>query len=101
MLADTGYGIWALQGMGLAFGIFREGRGESLVPLAVGTLFVIAGLVVASVRAPGVPAWHGWRPGHHAWPPRSALIALASFLPMLAGARRRAWPVPPCCRWDA
>lgn len=84
VLADTGYGIWTLQGMALAFGIFREGRGESLVPLAVGTLFVIAGLVVASVRGSSGPAWHGWRPGHHAWPTRSALIALASFLPMLA-----------------
>ena len=84
VLADTGHGIWVLQGMALAFGIFRDGRGESLVPLAVGTLFVLAGLVVASVRIPGLPAWHGWRPGRNAWPTRPALIALASFLPVLA-----------------
>lgn len=84
VLADTGHGIWVLQGMALAFGIFREGRGESLVPLAVGALFVLAGLVVASVRVPGLPAWHGWHPGRNAWPTRPALIALASFLPVLA-----------------
>jgi hypothetical protein len=84
VLADTGYGIWALQGMALAFGIFREGRGESLVPLAVGALFVIAGLIVASVRVSGLPAWYGWHPGRNAWPTRQALIALTSFLPMLA-----------------
>ena len=84
VLADTGYGIWALQGMALAFGIFREGRGESLVPLAVGALFAIAGLIVASVRVPGLPAWYGWHPGRNAWPTRQALIALTSFLPMLA-----------------
>ncbi len=84
VMTDTGYGIWALQGMALAFGIFREGRGESLVPLAAGALLVIAGLIVASVRVPGLPAWHGWHPGQNAWPTRQALIALASFLPMLA-----------------
>lgn len=84
VLADVGYGIWVLQGMALAFGIFREGRGESLVPLAVGALFVLAGLIVASVRVPGLPAWHGWHPGWQARPTRQALIALMSFLPVLA-----------------
>lgn len=84
VLADTGYGLWALQGGALAFGIFRHGRGESLVPLAIGLLFVLAGLAVASLRRPGLPAWHGWQPGQAAWPPRAALFALASFLPVLA-----------------
>ncbi len=84
VLADTGYGIWVLQGVALACGIFRDGRGESLVPLAVGALFVLAGLVVASLPVPGLPAWHGWHPGRNAWPTRPALIALAGFLPVLA-----------------
>ena len=84
VLAEAGQGIWMLQGMALAFGIFREGRGESLVPLAAGSLFVVAGLVVASVRTAGLPAWYGWHPGRNAWPTRRALLALANFLPVLA-----------------
>lgn len=82
--SDTGYGLWALQGMALAFGIFRHGRGESLVPLALGVLFVSVGLVIASLRRPGMPSWHGWYPGRSAWPTREALMALAVYLPLLA-----------------
>lgn len=82
--ADTGYGLWTLQGTALAFGIFRAGRGESLVPLTLGAVFVSAGLLVACLRMPGVPAWHGWHPGRGRRPTREALIALAGYLPMLA-----------------
>ncbi|HEU4670715.1 MAG TPA: hypothetical protein VFR91_08395 [Dyella sp.] len=82
--ADTGYGIWALEGTGLALGIYRSGRGESLVPLLIGLLLVSAGLLVASLRRPGWPDWYGWRPGRAAWPTREALTALATYLPMLA-----------------
>jgi hypothetical protein len=82
--SDTGYGLWTLQGLALAFGIFRHGRGESLVPLALGVLFVSVGWVVASLKRPGMPAWHGWYPGRSAWPPREALVALAVYLPLLA-----------------
>ena len=64
--ADTGYGLWALQGMALAFGMFRAGRGESLVPLALGALFVSAGLLVACLRLPRrtALAWLASRPRH-------------------------------------
>lgn len=82
--ADTGYGLWALQGTALAFGVFRAGRGESLVPLTLGAVFVSVGLIVACLRLPGMPAWHGWYPGRASWPTREALVALASYLPMLA-----------------
>ncbi|HET6434017.1 hypothetical protein [Dyella sp.] len=82
--SDAGYGLWALQGLALAVGIYRHGRGESLVPLALGTLFVSAGLILACVRRPGLPPWHGWYPGRSAWPPREALMALAVYLPLLA-----------------
>lgn len=82
--ADTGYGIWALQGIGLALGIYRSGRGESLVPLLIGLVLVSAGLLVAGVRRPGWPDWYGWRPGRQVRPTREALTALATYLPMLA-----------------
>lgn len=82
--SDTGYGLWTLQGLALAFGIFRHGRGESLVPLALGVLFVSVGWVVASLRRPGMPSWHGWYPGRSAWPTREALVALGVYLPALA-----------------
>jgi len=82
--ADTGYGIWALQGIGLALGIYRSGRGESLVPLLIGVVLVSAGLLVAGVRRPGWPDWYGWRPGRNTRPTREALTALATYLPMLA-----------------
>lgn len=82
--ADTGYGIWALQGIGLALGIYRSGRGESLVPLLIGLVLVSAGLVVASLRRAGPPDWYGWWPGRNARPTREALTALATYLPMLA-----------------
>jgi len=84
MLADTGCGIWALQGMGLAFGIFREGRGESLVPLMIGLVFVTLSLSVSGVKRSGLPAWQGWYPGRSPRPTRGALLVLALYLPMLA-----------------
>jgi len=82
--ADAGYGLWALLGTALALGIYRSGRGESLVPLMIGLVLVSAGLVVAAVRRPGWPDWYGWYPGRNARPTREALTALATYLPMLA-----------------
>lgn len=84
MLADTGCGIWALQGMGLAAGIFREGRGESLVPLMIGLVFVTLSLLLSGMKHAGLPAWQGWYPGNGLRPTRGALLVLALYLPMLA-----------------
>ena len=83
-LADTGYGLWMLQGAALALGIFRSGRSESLVPLSLGALFVSLGLLLAVARVPGVPDWRGWRPGRGHRPGPAALVAMATYLPMLA-----------------
>ena len=84
MLAEAGYGAWMLHGMALAFGVFRAGRGESLVPLALGAVFVSTGLVVACSRRSAAPSWHGWRPRYSSWPTAAALMAFATYLPMLA-----------------
>lgn len=84
VLAQAGYGLWMLLGLALAFGVFRAGRGESLVPLAVGALLVSLGLLVTSLQRSWSPAWLGWQPGRRAWPTRSALLGMATYLPMLA-----------------
>ncbi|MCX7513310.1 hypothetical protein [Frateuria sp. STR12] len=84
MLALSGYGLWMLLGLALALGIYRGGRSEALLPLALGAVFVSIGLAVACLRLPGLSEWHGWFPARRSRPTREALLALAAYLPMLA-----------------
>src|SRR5690349_14204575 len=84
MLALSGYGLWMLLGLALALGIYRGGRSEALLPLALGAGFVSVGLVVACLHLPGLSEWHGWFPARRSRPTREALLALAAYLPMLA-----------------
>lgn len=84
MLALSGYGLWMLLGMALALGIYRGGRSEALLPLALGAAFVSLGLLVACLHLPGLSDWHGWHPARRSRPTREALLALAAYLPMLA-----------------
>jgi hypothetical protein len=82
--AFHGLGLWMLLGLALAVGVYPSGRGDALVPLALGALLVAIGLAAACVRAPWMPTWHGWRVGKDSRPTRAALITLGTFLPMLA-----------------
>lgn len=84
VFAVGGYGVWLWLGLSLLLGLSRFGRNGTLVPLALGAVLVGAGLLLASLRIPGLASWHGWqpRPGHR--PTRSALMALATWLPVLA-----------------
>jgi hypothetical protein len=84
VLATSGYGIWMLLGMALALGIYRDGRSEGLLPLTLGAIFASLGLLMACLRLPWVGEWHGWRPARSSWPTREALLALSTYLPMLA-----------------
>jgi hypothetical protein len=84
VLALCGYGLWMLLSLALALGIYSTGRGEALVPLTLGCLFVSAGLITACLRLPAMSEWHGWRIGRTQRPTREALLALATYLPMLA-----------------
>ena len=87
VLALCGYGLWLLLGLALGLGIYSGGRGDALVPLLLGCLFVSAGLIVACLRLRLMPEWHGWLIGSGHRPTREAMLALATYLPMfgLAG----------------
>lgn len=84
VLALSGYGLWILLGLALMLGIYRGGRSEALLPLALGAVFVSIGLLVACLHLRGLSDWHGWFPGRRSRPTREALLALAAYLPMLA-----------------
>jgi succinate dehydrogenase hydrophobic anchor subunit len=84
VLALSGHGLWMLLGLALALGIYRIGRSEALLPLALGAVFISAGLLAACLRLPGLSEWHGWHPATRSRPTRDALLALAAYLPMLA-----------------
>jgi hypothetical protein len=83
VLATCGYGLWMLLGLGLALGVYSNGRGQSLVPLVLGMLFVGAGPLLASLRLRRMAGWNGWRLDAGARPTREALLAMLAFLPML------------------
>lgn len=84
VLATGGYGVWLWLGLSLLLGLSRLGRSGTLVPLGLGAVLVGAGLVLACLRVPRLATWRGWqpRPGHR--PTRSALMALVTWLPVLA-----------------
>jgi hypothetical protein len=84
VLALSGYGLWMLLGLALALGIYRNGRSEGLLPLALGAAFVSIGLLFACLHLPGLSEWHGWHPARRTRPTREAMLALATYLPMLA-----------------
>lgn len=84
VLALCGYGVWMLLGLALALGIYSNGRGEALVPLTLGCAFVSAGLLAATLRLRWMPDWHGWHIGTVQRPTREAMVALVTYLPMLA-----------------
>ena len=82
-LALCGYGLWMLLALALSLGIYSTGRGDALVPLSLGCIFVSAGLVAGCLHLRAIPEWHGWRIGTSQRPTREALLALATYLPML------------------
>ncbi|MDO1529471.1 hypothetical protein QMK61_11580 [Fulvimonas sp. R45] len=81
-LAACGYGVWMLLGLGLALGIYSIGRGEALVPLLLGAVFVSLGPLLASLGMPALRGWRGWRLERGLRPDRDALLALACYLPV-------------------
>ncbi|MGE7137748.1 hypothetical protein ACQKIE_08990 [Luteibacter sp. NPDC031894] len=80
----TGYGLWMVLGTALALGTYPDGRGEVLVPLSIGLVFVASGLVATCLRLSFAPDWHGWNPVKRMMPTLEGMIAMVNFLPMLA-----------------
>lgn len=83
VLASSGYGLWLLLGAALALGVYPAGRGDALVPLALGGVLVSFAPLAAVLRLPRVPDWLGWRFGRGSRPTAKAMLALAAYLPML------------------
>lgn len=79
-----GYGLWMVLGASLALGLYPDGRGEVLVPLAIGLVLASTGLVATCLRLRFAPDWHGWNPVKRMMPTREGLVAMANYLPMLA-----------------
>ncbi|WP_019463861.1 hypothetical protein [Dyella japonica] len=79
-----GFGLWMVLGLALAIGVYADGRGGVLVPIALGTLLVAVGLLAACAHSRWMPHWHGWIIVKGSRPTRDALIALACGLPVLA-----------------
>lgn len=84
ILSVSGYGLWAWLGLALALGFYPAGRNGTLLPLSVGTALVGVGLLVACLSWRGAADWYGWRPRRDSRPTHAAMIALLTFLPMLA-----------------
>lgn len=82
--SSGGFGVWLLLGLSMAVGVYPAGRGETLVPLALGAALIGVGLLCACVRGRWMPTWHGWRMGAGSRPTRDALVALSTVLPVLA-----------------
>ena len=84
ILAASGYGLWTWLGLALVLGLYPAGRNGTLLPLSVGTMLVSVGLLVACLPWRGASGWYGWHPRRDSRPTRAALLALVTFLPMLA-----------------
>jgi len=85
VLAGAGYGLWCLLGAALALGAYPPGRGNVLVPLGIGFLFVSVGLLSSTLHL-GRPAraWRAFSQWDSSWLSREGLASLATYLPMLA-----------------
>ena len=84
VLATSGYGLWAWLGAALAFS-HQEGRSDTLVPLTAGLVLASFGLLLAYLPWRGATRdWYGWQPRRDSRPTRAALLAFATYLPMLA-----------------
>jgi hypothetical protein len=84
ILSISGYGLWSWLGLALALGFYPAGRNGTLLPLSVGTAMVGIGLLVACLPWRGATDWYGWRPRRDSRPTHAAMLALLTFLPMLA-----------------
>ncbi|MEO7149974.1 MAG: DmsC/YnfH family molybdoenzyme membrane anchor subunit [Rhodanobacteraceae bacterium] len=85
VLGGAGYGLWCLLGVALALGVYPYGRDTVLGPLAIGFVFVSAGLISSTLHL-GRPlrAWRAFSQWDSSWLSREGLASLATYLPAFA-----------------
>jgi DMSO reductase anchor subunit len=85
VVSGTGYGMLFLLGVMLAFDPSGLGRNEALVELAIGAVFVAAGLSASTLHL-GQPqrAWRAFSQWRSSWLSREGVASVASFVPVLA-----------------
>ncbi|MDE1961277.1 MAG: dimethyl sulfoxide reductase anchor subunit [Xanthomonadaceae bacterium] len=85
VMSGSGYGLLFLFGLLFAFDTPLITRNEALIALAVGAIFVIAGLLASTLHL-GQPqrAWRAFSQWRSSWLSREGVASLASFAPMLA-----------------
>lgn len=90
VLAGAGYGLWAWLGLALGMGVYATGISALMLPLAVGFVLAGAGLLASTAHL-GKPwrAWRGLTQWKSSWLSREAVLALASFVPVLMLAAMR------------
>lgn len=84
-MSGGGYGLLFLLGVIFTLDPGLLGRAESLAALALGTVFVIAGLL-SSILHLGQPqrAWRAFSQWRSSWLSREGVASVVSFVPMLA-----------------
>ncbi len=85
VLAGAGYGIWIWLGLALNLGAYPLGRSVVLVPLAIGFVLVSAGLLASTLHLG--KSQRAWRDNHElrsSWLSREVVLAIATYLPMVA-----------------
>jgi DMSO reductase anchor subunit len=85
VMSGTGYGLLFLLGVLFALNPELLGRNEALVELAVGAVFVVAGLLSSTLHL-GQPqrAWRAFSQWRSSWLSREGVASVASFAPILA-----------------
>ena len=85
VVSGCGYGLLFLLGLTLAIDATLIARDEALLVLAVGAIFVVAGLLSSTLHL-GQPqrAWRAFSQWRTSWLSREGVASLTSFAPMLA-----------------
>lgn len=85
VMSGCGYGLLFLLGLLFAFDPPLIPRNEALIALAVGAIFVIAGLLASTLHL-GQPqrAWRAFSQWRTSWLSREGVASVMSFVPMFA-----------------
>lgn len=85
VVSGCGYGLLFLLGLILAIDAALIARNAALLALAVGAIFVVAGLLSSTLHL-GQPqrAWRAFSQWRTSWLSREGVVSVASFVPMFA-----------------